>query len=365
MGPEVLIGTQDRVTQAAVAQSAAKLVPAGSVAVVTRSGILERTVPVAVVPFETTLNQDMKAVVPHEGIDARWVAWGLRAFERELLRDTRKAGTTVASLEMPRFHAFELPVPSPDEQHRIVNLIEGHLSRLHASRANLEDARRRLIALVKSSLLRSVPDVSSYPRVWKTTTIGAAGEVQLGRQRHPAWHNGPNMGAYLRVANIYEDRIDTSNVMAMHWPDDSYARYRLVPGDILLNEGQTPELVGRAAMYRGDPANVAFTKTLIRFRAGAGVIPDFALLVFRRHMHSGRFTREARITTNIAHLPVIRLKPIEFPVPPIDEQKRIIAGADEMRRAVCALDADVLAAQKRTDKLRRSLLAAAFSGGLA
>lgn len=83
MGHEVLTDTVDHITTTAVAGSATRLVPAHSVAVVTRSGILERKLPVALVPFETTLNQDMKAVVPRPGVDARWVAWGLRAFERQ------------------------------------------------------------------------------------------------------------------------------------------------------------------------------------------------------------------------------------------------------------------------------------------
>lgn len=66
MGPEILHDTKDHVTAAAVVGSSTKLVPAGAVAVVTRSGILERTIPVALVPFATTMNQDMKAVVPRD-----------------------------------------------------------------------------------------------------------------------------------------------------------------------------------------------------------------------------------------------------------------------------------------------------------
>ena len=78
MGPEVLRSTQDHITPAAVEGSSAKLVPAGSVAVVVRSGIIERTIPVSLVPFDTTLNQDMKAVQPRADIDARWIASDLR-----------------------------------------------------------------------------------------------------------------------------------------------------------------------------------------------------------------------------------------------------------------------------------------------
>jgi type I restriction enzyme S subunit len=131
------------------------------------------------------------------------------------------------------------------------------------------------------------------------------------------------MRPYLRVANVFEDRIDTSDVMTMHFEPQEFERYRLLPGDVLLNEGQSPELLGRPALYRGTPADVAFTNSLIRFRPHPGVEPEWALTVFRHYMWSGRFTRESRITTNIAHLSANRFKTVEFPVPPVEEQRRI------------------------------------------
>ena len=111
---------------------------------------------------------------------------------------------------------------------------------------------------------------------------------------------------------------------------------RLFVGDILLNEGQSAELLGRPAMYRGEPPEVAFTNSLLRFRAGPGIEPDWALVVFRHHMHSGRFTRESRITTNIAHLSAARFKPVEFPVPPIEEQRRIVEELDRLSSVMAA-----------------------------
>jgi type I restriction enzyme S subunit len=137
------------------------------------------------------------------------------------------------------------------------------------------------------------------------------------------------MVPYLRVANVFEDRIDTNDVMEMHFAEDEFERFRLKVGDVLLNEGQSPHLLGRPAIYRGEPPNVAFTNSLIRFRASSAVMPEWALVVFRHHMHSRRFMREARITTNIAHLSLSRLSRVEFPIPPLAEQKRIIAAIEE------------------------------------
>jgi len=260
--------------------------------------------------------------------------------------------------------AARIPLPPLDEQCRIVAILEDHLSHLGTICKITNGTLVKLDVLSDQILLDLIPDVGHYPEDWVVTTVGQAGKVELGRQRHPDWHTGINMHPYLRVANVFEDRLDLSDVMEMHWPEGSFERFRLHPGDILLNEGQSPQFLGRPAMYRGDPPEIAFTNSLLRFQAGHGVLPEFALLVFRRHMHAGRFTRESRITTNIAHLSAARLKAIEFPIPSLSVQRNIVDQADEFLGAVSHLSMELTSIEQKTKLLRRSLLAAAFRGDL-
>lgn len=269
-------------------------------------------------------------------------------------------GVGIRHLGASALSNWEVPVPPLAEQERIVAAIDASLSVLQVANDGVDRVRLLLGQLRRSSVLASIPAV--LPSDWQMTTVAEAGRVQLGRQRHPDWHHGPAMRPYLRVANVFENRIDDSDVHQMHFEDEVFERYRLLPGDVLLNEGQTPSLVGRAAMYRGAPADTAFTKSLMRFQAGEGVDPAWALLVFRHHLHSGRFRREARITTNIAHLPVARLLPIEFPVPPVEVQRRIVEELDRIEVFVDWCYAVVDNTKKRSQALRRSVLNAAFRG---
>jgi type I restriction enzyme S subunit len=172
------------------------------------------------------------------------------------------------------------------------------------------------------------------------------------------------MRPYLRVANVYEDRIDTSDVLEMNFDPKEFERYQLLPGDILLNEGQSRELVGRPAIYRGEIPGACFQNTLVRFRAGPALTPEFSLLVFRNYLHSGRFQQIAKWTTSIAHLGVERFAQIEFPVPPLAEQQRIVTKYKTLqarsRRAKEALNA----IPALLERFRQSVLAAAFRGDL-
>lgn len=298
-------------------------------------------------------------------VDHRYLKYVLMAPEPQRWIKANAAGSTVLHLNVADVRKIPIGrLPAMAEQLRVVEILEDHLSRLDAAVVSLGIAVRRTTALMKSILMEAVPDASAYPAGWKSVTVADAGRVELGRQRHPDWHTGPNMRPYLRVANVFEDRIDASDVMEMHWPVETFERFKLHPGDVLLNEGQSPEWLGRPALYRGEPAETAFTNSLLRFKAYDGVLPEFALLVFRRHMHAGRFTRESRITTNIAHLSATRLKKVEFPIPPIEDQQRIVAHADENLAAVGRLTRAVDAGRKREKALRRALLAAAFSGRL-
>ena len=159
------------------------------------------------------------------------------------------------------------------------------------------------------------------------TTVANAGEVQLGKMRSPASHSGPNIRPYLRVANVLENKIDITDVHEMNFTPDEFEKFRLISGDVLLNEGQSPNLVGRPAMFRGEIDDCCFQKTLLRFRSNDGVSPTFALLVFRHYLHSGRFRQAARWSTNIAHLTAVRFGAIEFPQVPLVEQEAIVEEA--------------------------------------
>src|SRR5581483_6344559 len=204
--------------------------------------------------------------------------------------------------------------------------------------------------------------MTELPVGWTWTTVGELGDVMLGRQRAPKYHSGPNMRPYLRVKNVFENRIDLSDVMEMDFSSEEFERYRLEPGDILLNEGQSPELIGRPAMYQGELPGACFTNSLIRFRAKAAIQPLVALYLFRHYMHSGRFQREARITTNIAHLSAGRFASIEVALPPLQEQRRIVATIEENFPRLDAAVSALRSAQERAAIACRSVLATAFSG---
>lgn len=161
----------------------------------------------------------------------------------------------------------------------------------------------------------------AFPPAWAVCTIGEAGDAQLGQAKTKAQSPGEIL-PYLRVANVQDAQLDLADLERM--PFANPERYRLQPGDVLLCEGQSPELVGRAAMYSGAPGALLYQNSLIRFRPYASVNPEYALSVFRSYQKTGIFRSIAKSTTNIAHLSVSRLRTLPFPLPPVSVQREIV-----------------------------------------
>lgn len=207
-------------------------------------------------------------------------------------------------------------------------------------------------------------NLSELPKGWCWARVNQVGSVQLGRQRSPQHHVGPNMRPYLRVANVFEDRIDISDVMEMNFTQEEFVTYGLHYGDILLNEGQSMELLGRPAMYRDEVPGSCFTNTLVRFRPFDGIDKDFALKVFLAYLKNGRFQKIGTITVNIAHLGAGRFAEIEFPMPPMEEQLAIAAEVDRHLSLAAAAEKAIDHGLRRAANLRQSILKQAFEGKL-
>jgi type I restriction enzyme S subunit len=207
-------------------------------------------------------------------------------------------------------------------------------------------------------------ELPELPEGWCWATHDQVGEVQLGRQRSPQHHFGEDMRPYLRVANVYEDRICTRDVKQMNFTPSEFTTYELKYGDILLNEGQSMELVGRPAMYRNDVSGCAFQNTLVRQRLYEGVIPEYGLYVTLAQFRTGRYRKIARITTSIAHLGAERFAIVEFPLPAKHEQAAIVDAVQEKLSQIDAMESEVERGLARASRLRQAILKAAFSGKL-
>ena len=196
------------------------------------------------------------------------------------------------------------------------------------------------------------------PDDWCLSPVSERGEVITGKAL--AVNGSGELRPYLRTKNVYDGRIEIDDVLSMPMTDKQFRQFMVKEGDILLNEGQSLELVGRCAMYRGEfPRPCAIQNQLLRFRAHTGVSGLFASQLFRYCQQKGIFARVALQTTSIAHLGGTRFEQLLLPWPPTEAEQCAIATAlSDVDALLHALDR--LIAKKRD--LKRAAMQQLLTG---
>lgn len=95
------------------------LYPAGSLVMVTRSGILRHTLPVAELRKPSTVNQDIRVILPQGECCGEWLLQFFISHNKELLLEFGKTGTTVESVDFGKIKDMLLYMPSTVEQQQI------------------------------------------------------------------------------------------------------------------------------------------------------------------------------------------------------------------------------------------------------
>lgn len=281
-----------------------------------------------------------------ELLDPTYLRFALRQAEQRIA--SMGQGSTFAAIGRAELASVGFPLPLLDEQRRIVDL----LSRAESIVRLRREAQKKITELISSLFLDMFGDPATNPKGWAVARIGDLGRVQLGRQRAPKYQTGVHTRPYVRVANVFEDRIDISDVLSMDFDDKDFAQYRLEFGDILLNEGQSTELVGRPAMWRDEIHDCCFQNTLVRFQPNrTQMIPEFALTALLHYYRSGVLSQISSKTSNVAHLGAARFANLPLYYPPFDLQSEFAYHFEQIRSIQSQQAAATLKAEATFDAL--------------
>ena len=351
--------TADHISSKAVVESATKVVPAGSVLVVTRSGILAHSLPVAVTDREVAINQDLKALTPAEGIEPDFIAWVLRSTAATLLGECSKDGTTVSSIDMAKLLDFRVPIVPSREQRRIVAAIDQYLSRLDAGEASIEGTRLRATALRQQVLDLATPaDAPLLP-------LGELLSTPLANGRSvPTAEGGFPV---LRLSALRDGSVDVASSKPGAWTATDASPWLVHEGDFLIARGNgSLRLVGRGGLVEYSPPPVAFPDTMIRARVDNRKVRRRWLRLawdstgVRRQLES-----QARTTAGIYKINQQIIKRVRLAVPAPEDQERLVVQIERRLSVVNSTVEAMEIAGHRSASLRRAILERAFRGELA
>ena len=292
-------------------------------------------------------------------VEPRWVLYALQAPDTRKWAKDQLHGVGRPRLGLKVIRSIPVPVPPLDEQRRIVEILEDHLSRLDVADAYLAASERRLASLLAS--LRS----GAYRFEVNRTLLADVAEVQGGILKNASRSPHENTAPFLRVANVTKGGLVLDEVHRIEVFTGERERYRLQAGDLLVVEGNgSPSQIGRAALWDGSIPDAVHQNHLIRVRPRECLLPGFLELIWNSPENRERLTRLSSLSSGLHTLSTGKLRSLDIPVPSLERQAAFVTRADDLRDEVRRTSSAVVQAASRCIALRRALLHAAFTGRL-
>lgn len=138
-----------------VENSSAHYIEEPAVLFVMRSGILRRTFPVCMIKKPFSVNQDLKALVPADGINLEYLFWACKANERQILDKCMKSGTTVESINSKALRDFEIPIAGYKEQIEIAHILDNLYTKEQQAKEATEKMLEQVNRIKKAILARA------------------------------------------------------------------------------------------------------------------------------------------------------------------------------------------------------------------
>jgi type I restriction enzyme S subunit len=299
----------------------------------------------------------IRIVVDRSLADPRFVNYQfqsshVRAYLEPRIRTTAgQSGINGADLR-----SVPLALPPCEEQRRIVDLLEDHLSRLDAARRWVGQARIKLDALVRSSLEAQFSGDNVVPLSELIDDIAA----------------GKSFGGSNAPAKI--DEWGIIKVSAMTWgefrPDENKAvpaskvdpRFEIRQGDLLISRANTADYVGASVLVRQVRPRLLLSDKSLRITPKAGVSTEWFWRALQSPSARAQITKLATGTKeSMRNISQSSLRRVLVPVADASKQVSAVATFDSLAVSSKHLRAELVRCEARYQALRRSLFSAAFS----
>ncbi len=312
-------------------------------------------------PWHGAFGAFCAAIRPRQEINSRFLALFLRSpgYWRQV---TKKAlGVNINNLRRGDLEALDVPLPPLSVQRRIVAEIEKQFSRLDEAASTIRAARMRLTNY-KASVLTAVQTGALCGldfEGWPNRSLGeVATMVQYGSSaKTSATVKGVPV---LRMGNIEGGELLVDDLKFLPADHDEFPGLLLQVGDLLFNRTNSPELVGKTAVYKGNPRPCSFASYLIRVRFIEDVLPEFVAFVLNSSL--GRAWVKSVVSQQVGQANVngTKLKRFQLRLPPVAAQRKLVAEAERHLSLIRNTEVQLGAAELRSGYFRSSALARAF-----
>jgi type I restriction enzyme, S subunit len=182
-------------------------------------------------------------------------------------------------------------------------------------------------------------EVGVIPEDWDVSTLSRLAGIRGGIAKNEnAAVSDPVSVHYLRVANVQDGYLNLSDMSKIQLSRKNLARYMVLPGDVLMNEGGDLDKLGRGAIWRGEFNPCVHQNHVFVVRCKENLLPDY-LNVWTTTPAARRFFLLAgKQTTNLASISKFSLGELPVAVPMAEEQRAIAQALSDTDALLASLD---------------------------
>ena len=213
--------------------------------------------------------------------------------------------------------------------------IEGKLVPQHPEEGTAEELYRQIQAekqaLIKAGKIKKespLPEITEdekpfdIPESWKWVYIGELFQHNTGKALNASDKSG-NPFEYITTSNVYWNQFDLSKLKTMLFTDAEIEKCTVQKGDLLVLEGGD---CGRAAIWNYD-FDMRIQNHIHRLRPYGVVCIEYFYHIFYLYKNAGMINGKG---IGIQGLSANALHSLVVPLPPLAEQKRIVAKIEEL-----------------------------------
>jgi type I restriction enzyme S subunit len=282
------------------------------------------------------------------------------------LRKPSPQGTTATlpSLRREDLERHIIPLPPLAEQRRIVARIEELMGRVREARRLRQEAQKDAERLWQSVLAQTFPRPGSdLPEGWRWVRLG---EVCTINPRRPRLQREPGIPTTFVPMSAVDDESGTI-VAAEERPFEQVkSGYTYFEENDVLFAKITPCMEnGKAAIARGLLGGIGFGSTEFHvLRPHASVVPEWIWLFVRQERFREDAKKSFRGGVGQQRVPQEFLEQYLIPLPPLEEQRRIVAHLQAVQEKINALKEAQAATEAELKRLEQAILEKAFRGEL-
>lgn len=189
------------------------------------------------------------------------------------------------------------------------------------------------------------------PSGWAWVNFGAIAQHNSGKTLDKGRNTG-ELRDYITTSNLYWGYFELTNVRQMPITDDELERCSARKGDLLICEGGE---AGRAAVWPYE-RDICFQNHIHRARFFGEINPYYVCRYFEKLDATGEIN-QYRKGVGISNMSAKALASISVPLPPVEEQHRIVAKVNELMALCDQLESEHNNASEAHEKLVSHLLA--------